>query len=54
MKALVIIGIIFCRLDFLGYVAWKEDDKMRKKGLEDPQGKGRAARSRRNSGKIKI
>jgi hypothetical protein len=33
MKALVIIGITFCRLDLLGYVARKEDDKMRKKGL---------------------
>jgi hypothetical protein len=35
MKALVIIGIMFCRLNLLGYVARKEDDTMRKKGLED-------------------
>jgi hypothetical protein len=26
---------MFCRLDLLGYVARKEDDNMRKKGLED-------------------
>jgi hypothetical protein len=35
MKALVIFGIMFCRLDLLAYIARKEDDKMRKKGLED-------------------
>jgi hypothetical protein len=34
MKAFVIIGIMSCRLDSLGYVAREEDDKMRKKGLE--------------------
>jgi hypothetical protein len=39
MKALVIIVIMFCRLDWLEYVARKEDYKMRKKVLEDPMKK---------------
>jgi hypothetical protein len=39
MKTLVIIMIMFWRLDLLGYVARKEDYKMRKKGLEDSEKK---------------